>query len=125
MSEKNITPINDDVNADAVKKELETDLSEVDYRHHFSKPFEWMGKTYETLDFNFTQLTGKTSLSIYSELQSKGIIIMSPRTSPHYQMILASKACGLGADAFEAMPYRDFETILAKTRNFIPSAALI
>lgn len=124
MSEKKITPINE-TNTDEVAKELETEIPDVDYRHHFSKSFEWMGKTYETLDFNFTQLTGKTSLSIYSELQSKGIIVMSPRTSPHYQMILASKACGLGADAFEAMPYRDFETILAKTRNFIPTAALI
>lgn len=98
---------------------------EPDYRHRFEKPFEWCGKKYTTLDFNFGKLTGRDSLAIYSELRAKGVTVFSPKYSPEYQMCLASRACGLGTDAFEAMSFRDFEKIIGKTKGFIPAVALL
>lgn len=124
MSEKKeMTP--EETLSTEVEEELTVEDNLPDYRHHFSKPFVWMGKTFETLDFHFGELTGKDALQIYQELSSRGVMVLSPRTSPQYQVILASKASKLGTDAFEAMPYKDFETILAKTRNFIPTTALL
>lgn len=98
---------------------------EPDYRHKFKKPFEWCGKKYTTLDFNFGKLTGRDSLAIYSELRAKNIIVVSPKYSPEYQICLAARACGLGTDAFEAMPLWDFEKIIGKTKGFIPAVALL
>ncbi|MEG1491134.1 MAG: hypothetical protein RR394_02700 [Oscillospiraceae bacterium] len=95
------------------------------YIHEFSEPFLWMGKTYKTLDFDFDKLKGSDAMSIYRELQMSGIMVVSARTSPDYQARLASRACGLGIDAFDSMPLRDFEVIISKARNFIPSAALL
>lgn len=127
MSEtKNITRIENAAEDESLEKTQDTsaDIAESDYRHTFSKPFRWMEKTYETLDFNFGKLKGKDALAIYAELQAKGTIVVSPRMSQPYQVCLAAKACGLGTDAFEEMPLKDFETIIAKARNFIPSVAL-
>ena len=95
------------------------------YVHKFSEPFEWMGKTYETLTFDFGKLRGKDALAIYRELSMRGIMVISGRTSQEYQIRVASRACGLGVDAFDSMTFRDIEIILSKTRNFIPSAALL
>lgn len=112
--------------SDQSLEELDNELATPsDYTHTFSTPFVWMGKTYETLDFDFGKLRGRDSLAIYQELQMRGIIVVTARTSQHYQMYLASKGCGLGVDAFEEMPLRDFEVILSKARNFIPAAALL
>lgn len=121
MDEKNTKTLSQE-DLEIIDNDLAT---KPDYRHEFSEPFEWMGKTYRTLDFHFGKLKGKDALAIYRELQSKGVIVISPRSSQHYQMCLASRACGLGADAFAEMPLRDFEVILGKARNFIPAAALL
>lgn len=101
------------------------DAPDPDYRHTFSKPFTWYDKKYTTLDFNFGKLTGRDALAIYSELRAKGVTVLSPKYSPEYQMCLASRACGLGLDAFEAMPLWDFEKIIGKTKGFIPTVALL
>lgn len=106
--------------------ELDSELAtSADYTHTFSAPFEWMGTTYKQLDFNFGKLKGKDSLAIYRELQMSGILVLNSRSSQEYQLRLASKACGLGIDAFKEMPFRDFEAVLSKARNFIPAAALL
>lgn len=112
--------------SDAELEELDKDTAtKSTYVHRFSEPFEWMGKTHETLTFDFGKLRGKDALTIYRELSMRGIMVISGRTSQEYQIRLASRACGLGVDAFEEMSFRDFEIIISKTRNFIPSAALL
>lgn len=122
MSEiKNVTDMKNAAENSEMKP---NDAAEYDYRHTFSQPFTWMEKTYETLDFNFGKLKGRDALAIYAELQAKGSFVVSPRMSQPYQVCLAAKACGLGTDAFDEMPLQDFEMIIAKARNFIPSVAL-
>lgn len=94
------------------------------YTHKFDPPFEWMGQTYETLDFDFGKLRGKDALAIEHELNAKGISIVMPAASVDYLIALASRASGLGSDAFEAMPMKDFNKIRSRARNFLISVEL-
>lgn len=109
---------------EAVKKQA-GELSPGTYTHRFSSPFEWMGKTYEELAFDFGKLRGRDALAIYLELAYKGIPVYGPRSSPQYLVRMASRACGLGADAFDAMPLRDFEAIIGRAKAFLPLSVLI
>lgn len=94
------------------------------YAHRFDPPFEWMGQTYETLDFDFGKLRGKDALAIEHELNAKGISVVMPAASVDYLVALASRASGLGSDAFEAMPIKDFNKIRSRARNFLISMEL-
>ena len=91
------------------------------FTHTFKRPFQWEGKTFEQLDFDFTKLSGKDSLAVQNELSSKGIVVAVPTLSGPYLVRIAARAClvPLGVDAFEAMPIADFNRIQAKTRNFL------
>lgn len=95
------------------------------YTHRFSSPFAWMGKTYEELAFDFGKLRGRDAMAIYQELAYKGVMVYGPRSSPQYLVRMASRACGLGADAFDAMPLRDFEAIIGRAKAFLPMSVLI
>ena len=50
----------------------------------FKKPFEYEGKTYNELKFDFNGLTGADSINIEAELQAKGVAIFAPAFSAPY-----------------------------------------
>lgn len=90
------------------------------YEHIFRKPFEWEGKTYGKLVFDFEKLTGRDTLAIERELSAKGIYTIVRRLNIEFQMRVAARACNekLGTDALEAMPIRDFEQIMNRVSGF-------
>lgn len=116
---KSSAEINDQ-QVDAALQEASADGVSV-FTHTFKKPFQWEGKSYDKLDFDFTRLTGRDSIAVQNELAAKGIIAAVPTLSGPYLSRIAARACltPLGVDAFEAMSIVDFNRIQAKTRNFL------
>lgn len=91
------------------------------YVHKFVAPFEFEGKTYSQLTFNFGKLTGRDALAIESELQALGRPVVVPALSGEYLVRMAAKSCteAIGTDIFDNMPIRDFQAIHSKARNFL------
>ncbi len=94
------------------------------YIHHFKRPFEYQGKKYNELTFDFENLTGSDSLNVEAELQAKGIMVMVPTFSGPYLIRIAARACKeqIGSDAIEQMRIADYNRIRSKARNFLLSS---
>lgn len=105
--------------------EAETeDLSAGLYTYVFKKPFEWDGKIYGQLTFDFDSLTGRDTLAIERELNANRIMVVVRTLSAEFQVRAAARACTekIGIDALEALPAKDFEKIMNHVRNFFASA---
>ena len=126
---KNRTTVNlSDTEMDALeaiqKEAVATKLSS--YTHAFDAPFTYEGKTYNTLTFDFSKLSGDDDIAIEDELQAMGKPVVVAEMSGEYQIRLAARACTekLGVDAFTAMPLRDFRRIRNRARSFLLSAGI-
>ena len=84
------------------------------------------GRTYDTLTFDFSKLSGDDDIAIENELQALGKPVVVAEMSGEYQIRLAARACKerLGVDAFTAMPLRDFRRIRNRARSFLLSAGI-
>ncbi len=91
------------------------------YVHHFRNPFEYEGKTYETLTFNWGKLTGDDSLSIEEEMQAAGKPVIVPTFSGGYLMRMAARASSprVGFDVLRALPISEYNQIRSKARSFL------
>lgn len=106
--------------------EEEAIVSGMSYTHKFKKPFEFEGKTYTTLTFDWGNLTGRDALAIENELQSLGKAVIVPQFSGEYLIRMAAKACEqpIAADAFEFMGLGDYNKIRAEARSFLIKSEL-
>lgn len=89
------------------------------YIHKFKKTFEYEGNKYTSINFYFGKLTGHDMLKIESEMQASNEYAVDPILSRNYLCKMASRAGGIGSDALEAMPARDFNQITNAARNFL------
>jgi hypothetical protein len=89
------------------------------YVHHFKKPFLWMGQEYETMAFNFEDLTGRDMQAIEREMSMMGQAVVSPALSGEFLLRMAARAAGIGVDAILAMPIHEAATIRTKARSFL------
>lgn len=89
------------------------------YTHVFKKPFEYEGKTYTELTFNFERLSGRDMVSIETEMQMNNEYALAPEISRSFQGKMAAKATGIGSDVLEAMPLKDFNKITNAARSFL------
>lgn len=114
---------NQDKEFDEAMTEAGTDNTTA-YVHHFKEPFEYQGKKYDQLTFDFECLTGKDSLSVEAELQAIGVMVMVPTFSGPYLIRIAARACKekIGSDALEQMRIADYNRIRSKARNFLLSS---
>ena len=85
------------------------------YNHRLSAPFEYEGKKYEELTFDFGALSGNDAIMIEEELEGINKYILAPETSKAYQ----SRAAEVPADLIEALPLQDFNRITSAARNFL------
>ena len=106
--------------------EQEAKTSTTAYTHKFATPFEFEGKTYESLTFEWGTLTGNDFLIIEAEIAAMGKGLISPEFSSEFLIRMASRACNaeIGCDALAAMPIGDFNRIRGKARSFLLSTAL-
>ena len=122
MNDKEITKVNftDDEkteNADYNDDSLDANV----YTHKFNKPFEYEGRTFSEITFNWDSLTGKDSLAIENEMQSLGKPLLAPEFSGEYLLRMASRASveKVGTDFFEALPLSDYNRIRSRARTFL------
>lgn len=95
------------------------------YVHKFNKPFEYMGKKYNELTFNWESLTGRDSLDIEAEIEATtGRAVIVPAFAGEYLIRMAAKACTekIGHDALEYMSLVDYNKIRSKARSFLMAA---
>lgn len=94
------------------------------YVHVFTKPFQWEGKVYGSLTFDFESLTGRDTLAVERELAAKNIFTVVRSLNIEFQMRIAARACTspIGTDMLESMPIKDFEKIMNRVRAFFAAA---
>ena len=87
-------------------------------------PIEYEGTTYEKLRFDFSEITGADSLNIETELNSQGIVLISPSYQTPYLMRVCARACAEKVDPelFMKFKLRDFLALRNKARNFLMSS---
>lgn len=92
----------------------------------FRKPFEYNGKQYTELNFEWDNLTGRDALNIESEMARLGKALIAPAFSGEYLIRMAAKACieKVGSDAFEAMPIIEYNKIRSAARSFLLKSEL-
>lgn len=101
--------------------EQEADVSESAYIHSLKKPFEYEGKTYERLIFDWETLTGNDSLAIENEIAALGKPLIAPEFSGEFLIRMAARACTvtIGADTLCSLPMGDYNKIRGKARSFL------
>lgn len=106
--------------------EKEAEQSAYTYTHKFKMPFEYQGKTFNELIFDWGKLTGRDGLAIENELQQIGKAVIVPTFSGEYLIRMAARACTvpIGSDAFENMPLSDFNKIRSAARSFLLKSEL-
>lgn len=93
------------------------------YVHVFETPFQWEGKEYESLSFDFASLRGKDVLAIAQELRMRGIVMVSKTFDVDYQYRYAARCCRekIGSDLLLGLPVRDFDAICSAVQRFLAS----
>ena len=106
--------------------EQEAADSEYVYTHKFRKPYEYQGKEYSEMTFDWGTLTGEDGLAIENEMQQLGKPVIVPTFSGEYLIRLAAKACTekIGSDAFKRMPIGEYNRIRSAARSFLLKSEL-
>lgn len=91
------------------------------YKHTFSAPVLYNGKTYESLTFDFGSLTGGDSLDVETELLKKNHPVIIKTVDPEYLLGMCTKACvePVSADIFRLIPAKDYNRIIIRVRQFL------
>ena len=124
-----LAAINEDAKeAERVAEEARQEPEEGGYTHTFKKAFLWKDRTFESLTFDWTALTGRDHLEIENELTMKGRTLVSPAFSGNFLAGMAARACTerdekgkrvIDGRAIMEMPMGDFQTITRKARVFL------
>lgn len=104
-----------------VENVTDSDTPTGGYKHTFAKPFEYEGKTYKELTFDFEKLIGTDMIAIEDEMAAVGQYALSPEISTSFLSKMAARAAGVGSDVVEHLPLRDFGKIKNESRNFLIS----
>ena len=104
--------------------ESDTDTDGLNYTHVFKKPFEFEGKTYDKLTFDFEGLLGSDMIAVENEMAAVGEYVLSPEISTSFLSKMAARAAGVGSDLIEHLSIRDFGKIKNKSRDFLVTTGL-
>ena len=98
------------------------------YTYTFRKPFTYEGRTYETLTFDWDQLTGADSLAIENSITKRGRTLVIPAYTGEYLVGMAVRACTertedgrrvVGEQLIRALPLGAFQSICNAARDFL------
>lgn len=71
--------------------ESDTDTDGLNYTHVFKKPFEFEGKTYDKLTFDFEGLLGSDMIAVENEMAAVGEYVLSPEISTSFLSKMAAR----------------------------------
>ncbi len=118
----------EDIKLEINKKELDVaeqmaDQNEnvYEYVHKLNKPFEYEGRTYESMHFDWGKLTGNDGLAIENEMQAMGTPVVIPSFSGAYLIRMAARASveNIAVNVLTALPIRDYNKIRSEARSFL------
>jgi hypothetical protein len=91
------------------------------YTLRFKKPFDFQGKTYKEITFDWSGLTGKDFISIENEMEHNGKFILTATYSGEFIRLMAARAAAgeISSDAFEYMSLTDYHKIRSAARAFL------
>lgn len=132
MAEEKVLDMNavqeDAEEAERVTEEAKRNPEPGIYTHTFKTPFQWNKRTFESLTFDWTTLTGRDHLEIENEMTMKGRTLVSPAFSGDFLAGMAARACTerdekgkrvINGQAIMEMSLGDFQTITRKARGFL------
>ncbi len=102
------------------------------YTHRLKKPFTFDGKTVEEMHFDFDSLTGADTLAISAEMNRRFKNLVLPHLSWEFMTLMAVRACTdrdekgirlVNEKLLQALPMRDYNTIVGKVRDFLLTSA--
>lgn len=116
--------------AEAVEDEARQEPADefVSYTHVFKTPFQYEGRTYEKLTFDWESLSGRDSLDIEAELRKRGINLVVPAYTGAYLTGMAARACTerntkgkrfVTNAMIQSMPLGAFQKICGSARTFL------
>ena len=96
------------------------------YTIFFKKPFQYEGREYEQLDFDFTTMTGNDYINVENEVLAHGKTVITPQFSTPFLVALAARACTTRSEdgrrvpstAIQALPIVEFSNLLNRVKNF-------
>ncbi len=118
----------DAAEAERVAEEAKQEQETGSYTHTFKTPFQWKGRTFESLTFDWAVLKGKDHLEIEQELLAKGRTLVSPAFTGDFLAGMAARACTerdengkrvIDGQAVVEMDMADFQAITRKARGFL------
>lgn len=114
----------DEIKTDDLLDEIDNAEQPSDFTLMFNSPFEFEDKIFNSMNFDFSKLTGKDFLDIEDEMARHGKIVLSARLSGEFLSIMCAKACTepIGVDCIKAMPIKKFEQLRNAARNFFNAA---
>lgn len=104
-----------DISIVDVEEKAETGV----YEHTLKKPFEYEGKTYEKLIFDFERLSGHDYIAIEQEMAMRGKGLVVPEFSSDFLTGMAARSSGVPEDVLIALPLKEFNKIRNKARSFL------
>lgn len=115
--------------AEAKKTEAAEAVEETggSYVHQFRTPYTYDGKEYDSLTFDFDELTGADLLKVVDEMTMLGTQMQFVHeTDTNYQLGVAVRACRekLPRDAYLAMKFGDMSRIVSRARSFLLTQGL-
>lgn len=130
---KALEPVSDPSNEElaeaavAIEQAVQNETDNFVYAHALSKPFQWEGKTYETLTFRWDILTGADHLEIEFEMLKQGKTLVVPEFTGEYLCGMAVRACDelrniappSRKNAMKKLPLKDFSAICKVARHFL------
>jgi hypothetical protein len=95
------------------------------YEHVFDTPFEWEGKKYEKITFDFSSLTGSDTIAVEDEMAGEGKYVFTTMDSK-YLIKLAARASNpsVGSDMLAKTQLKDFKKITGRMKSFLLAAEL-
>ena len=118
----------DAAEAERVAEEAKQEQETGSYTHTFKTPFQWKGRTFESLPFDWAVLKGKDHLEIEQALLAKGRTLVSPAFTGDFLAGMAARACTerdengkrvIDGQAVVEMDMADFQAITRKARGFL------
>ncbi|MCI8921124.1 MAG: phage tail assembly protein [Acutalibacter sp.] len=115
-----------------VEAALENATDPGTYTHRLKKPFTFDGKTVEEMHFDFDSLTGADTLAISAEMNRRFKNLVLPHLSWEFMTLMAVRACTdrdekgirlVNEKLLQALPMRDYNTIVGKVRDFLLTPA--
>ena len=92
-------------------------------KYTLSEPFEFEGKTYDTIDLNIESFTGKAAGEIRRRLEDPSRVIPVAWMDDEYCSLMAAKSAGLPYEFMDAIPASDYFGIIDEIKAFFTKRA--